>query len=260
MSVSALASLPATRSGMLGWLLRSSRPCTFADRFDTVGRVAATVVVEHDDHAPLVVAEVVERLVGHAAGHRTVADDGDDVAVVGGAGVAGDRHAVGVAEHGGGVAVLDEVVPALLAVGIARHAVRLPQLREHRRATGDDLVHVGLVAGVPQDRVLRRLEHAVQGERQLDRAEVRAEVPGVLGDGFDDEVADLAGQSVDLGVRQAAEVARLGDPLQVHQRTTLSRPSPINLPVTSCELTSMAEYGSRVKNSSALLARVRTAT
>ena len=222
-------------------------------------RIAAPVVVEHDDDAALVVPEVVERLVGHAARHGAVADDGDDVAVVGGSGVAGDRHAVRVAEHGGRVAVLHEVVPALLTVRVARHAVGLPQLGEHRLAAGDDLVDVRLVAGVPEDRILRGLEHSVQGERQFDGAEVRTEVSGVLGHGFDDEVADLAGQRVDLGVRQAAEVARLVDPLQVHQRTTLSRPSPINLPVTSLELTSIAEYGSRVKNSSALLESARTA-
>jgi hypothetical protein len=41
--------------------------------------------------------------------------------------------------------------------------------------------------------------------------------------------------------------------------TTLPRPSPINLPVTSLELTSIAEYGRRVKNSSALFESERTA-
>ncbi len=99
-------------------------------------------------------AEVVERLVRHATGHRPVADDGDDVAVVVDAGVAGDGHAVGVAQDRGGVAVLDEVVAALLAAGVARHAARLAELAELGAAPGEDLVHVRLVAGVPQDRVL----------------------------------------------------------------------------------------------------------
>ena len=167
-------------------------------------------------------AEVVERLVRHAAGHRTIADHGDDVAVVVDAGVAGDGHAVGVAEDRRGVAVLDEVVPALLATRVARHAARLAQLGELCAAPGEDLVHVRLVAGVPEDRVGRRLEHAVQRQRQLDRAEIGSEVSGVLGDRFDDHVADLAGQFVELLVRQTAQVGRIVDLLEQHGTPTLS--------------------------------------
>ena len=108
-----------------------------------------------------------------------VADDGDDVAMRVGAGVAGDGEAVRVRQHGRGVTVLDVVVPALLAVRVARQAARLAQVLEPGLAAGDDLVHVRLVAGVPQDGVGGRLEHAVQGQRQLDRAEVGAEVAAV---------------------------------------------------------------------------------
>ena len=66
---------------------------------------------------------------------------------------------------------------ALLAVRVARQPAGLAQVLEPGLAAGDDLVHVGLVAGVPQDRVGGRVEHAVQRERQLDHAEVAAEVP-----------------------------------------------------------------------------------
>ena len=72
-------------------------------------------------------------------------------------------------------------------------------------------MHVRLVPGVPEDRVGGRFEDAVQGERQLDGAEVGSEVAAVLGDGGDDEVADLAGQLVELGVAQVAEVRGLLD-------------------------------------------------
>ena len=80
------------------------------------------------------------------------------------------------------MAVLDEVVAALLAARVAGQPAGLAQLGEAGLAAGDDLVHVGLVAGVPQDGVGRRLEHPVQGERQLDGAEVGAEVAAGLGD------------------------------------------------------------------------------
>ena len=66
-------------------------------------------------------------------------------------------------------------------------------------------MHVGLVAGVPQQGVARRLEHAVQGERQLDRAEVGTEVAAALGDRGDDEVTDLSGQLGELVLGQVVE-------------------------------------------------------
>ena len=161
-------------------------------------RVRPAVVVEDHDHPPPAVADVVQGLVRHAAGQRPVADHGDDVAMIVGAEVAGDRHPVRVREHGRGVAVLDLVVDRLLAARVAGQPARLAKLLELGLAAGDDLVDVGLVAGVPHDRVGRRVEDPVQGEREFDGTEVRAEVTGIVGHGGDDEVPDLAGQLVEL--------------------------------------------------------------
>ena len=101
------------------------------------------------------VAEVVDRLVGHPAGHRAVTDHGDDVAAVVGAEVAGGGEAVGVRQDRRRVAVLDEVVLGLLAARISRQTSGLTQRLEALLAAGHDLVDVGLVSGVPQDGVTR---------------------------------------------------------------------------------------------------------
>ena len=45
------------------------------------GRVAAAVVVDHDDHRAPCRGDVVQRLPAHAAGQRAVADDRDYVPV-----------------------------------------------------------------------------------------------------------------------------------------------------------------------------------
>ena len=45
---------------------------------------------------------------------------------------------------------------------------------------GEDLVRIGLVADVPDDAVVRRVEDVVQRDRQLDRAEVRRQVAAGL--------------------------------------------------------------------------------
>ena len=141
--------------------------------------VGAAVVVEDDDGPAAGVAEVVEALERHAAGHRAVADHGDDPPVVDALQLERLGQAVGVAEDGRGVAVLDPVVLGLGPARVARQAAGLAQVVELVAPAGDDLVDVGLVAGVPQDDVAGRVEHPVHGERELDHAEVGAEVTAV---------------------------------------------------------------------------------
>src|SRR3984957_16874360 len=70
--------------------------------------VAAAVVVEHDHDALIRVSKVVEGLVGHTAGERSVAYDGYDVALAAVTGefaavLEGDGNPVGVGERGRGV-------------------------------------------------------------------------------------------------------------------------------------------------------------
>jgi hypothetical protein len=91
------------------------------------------------------------------------------------------------------VTVLDEVVRAFFAAEIPRQAARLTELIELVLPSGDDLVDVALMAGVPQDRVGRRFEDAMKRERQLDCAEIGPEMPTGFGDCLDDEVTDLPG-------------------------------------------------------------------
>lgn len=61
-----------------------------------------------------------------------------------------------------------------------------------------------------------RVEHAVQGERELHGTEVRPEVPAGLADRPHDEVADLSGELVELGVGEAPQVGGLVDGIEEH--------------------------------------------
>ena len=177
-------------------------------------RVGAAVVVDDDDELALLGdRDVVERLPGHPAGQRAVADDGNDVTVL-----AADRvglgEAVGVGQGGGGVGVLDDVVLGLRLARVAADAALLTELLEARHPAGQQLVHIGLVAGVEDDAVARRVEDPVDRHRQLDHAEVRSDVATGPRAGPHEEVADLGGQLVELGSRQAPQVARGRDLLQ----------------------------------------------
>ncbi len=190
---------------------RRERVGEAADR----GRVGPAVVVD-DDHQLAVAGDgdVVQRLPGHAAGEGAVADDGHDVAVLATDGV-GLGQPVGVAEGGGGVGVLDDVVVGLGLARVAAQAALLAEPVELGPAAGQELVDVGLVAGVEDHPVTRGVEDPVDGQGELDDAEVGAEVSAGAGAGRDEEVADLAGQQVELVVGEVAQVPRGRDRLEV---------------------------------------------
>src|SRR5439155_26360620 len=114
----------------------------------------------------------------------------------------------GVGQAGGRVRVIDDDVVTFALVRVAGQAAAAAQQVEAVLPAGDDLVDVRLVAGVEQDPVLGRVEDAVQGEGQLDDAQVGAEVAAGAGDLPDQEVADLRGQHGQLVRRQPAEVLR----------------------------------------------------
>ena len=92
---------------------------------------------------------------------------------------------------------LDDVVLGLRALGVAGQPALLAEPAEVL-PPGQQLVHVGLVAGVEDDRVARRVEDPVDRDRQLDDAEVRAEVTAGLRDFGDQEVRISAGELIEL--------------------------------------------------------------
>ena len=137
------------------------------DRADVAGD-RHPVVVEDDQQVATRLPGVVQRLVGEAAGHRAVAQDGDDAVALPGE-IAGGRHA----ERGGdarsrrarrrrrrtGSRPLEEAGdPAVLPDG--------PELVA---PPGQHLVHVGLVAGVPHDPIARAGRGWSRGRRSARR-------------------------------------------------------------------------------------------
>ena len=71
----------------------------------------------------------------------------------------------------------ERVVFALGALGEAGQAAALAQRADAVAPAGQDLVRIGLVADVPDQPVVRRVEHVVQRHRQFDHAEAGAEMP-----------------------------------------------------------------------------------
>ena len=163
------------------------------------------VVVEDDDQALGVVGDVVERLVGDAAGESRIAAKGDH-ALGATAQVARRRHAQRRGERGAGVARAEGVVLALGAEHEAVEAAGLADGMEAVAPAGEQLVHVGLVADVEDEGIGRRIEDAMQRDGQLDHAQIRPEVAAGLGQHGDQFVADFLGQRGQLVHRQLFNV------------------------------------------------------
>ena len=85
--------------------------------------------------------------------------------------VAGGRQALADRQAGPRVAAVEDVVLRLAAPREAADAADLAERPEPLEPAGQELVRVGLVAGVPDDPVAGRFEQPVQGDRQLDDAE-----------------------------------------------------------------------------------------
>ena len=96
---------------------------------------------------------------------------------------------------------------------------------------GEDLVRVGLVAHVPDQPVVRRVEHVVQRDREFHRAEIGRQVAAGLAHRLDDEGAQLVGQLRQLAPFQGAQLGRAVDRFSA-ARTLSDRNSC--LPCGSC--------------------------
>ena len=195
--IRALALLPGVRELDLAQVLRE-RADGRADRH--------LVVVDDDEHLGLALADVVERLERQAAHQSRVADDDrDPLQAV--AQVARLGQTLGDGQAGSGVTAIEHVVRRLRASREAADAIDLAQRPEPLQASGQELVRVRLMSGVPDDLVARRFEEPVQGDGQLDDTQRRAEVAAGRGDGPDDRVADLGRE---LGQLRFVEPAQVG--------------------------------------------------
>ena len=166
------------------------------DGTDVGGDGHPIVVQDHDQIAPGV-PRVVHRLVGEAAGQRAVADDGNHLEILA-LQVPGGRHPQRGRQARPSVAGAELIVRALAAAQEAAQAAPLAQCRELGVAAGEDLPRIALMAHVPDDAVVRRVEDVQQRDRQLDDAEARPDVTPGLGDHVDQALPHLGGEGGEL--------------------------------------------------------------
>ena len=109
------------------------------------------------------------------------------------------------------------VVGALRPLGEAVEAAGLTYGADAIAPPGDDLVRIGLVAHVPDQAVVGRAEHVVEGDRQLDHAEACAEMAARRRDRVDRFGAQLRGDFPELLDREAAQIRGVTHAVQIRR-------------------------------------------
>ena len=102
----------------------------------------------------------------------------------------------------------EAVVFAFRALGEARQAAALTQRPDAVAPAGQDLVRIGLMADVPDQPVVRRVEHVVQRDGQLDDAEAGAEMPAGYRHRADRLAAQFVGNLAQVDFVDAAQIGR----------------------------------------------------
>ena len=169
------------------------------------------VVVEDDDQPVLVGAGIVHGLIGHARAHRAVADHRDHI-VVAALEVARHRHADAGRDRGRGMGRAERIIFAFAALGETGKPAALAQGAHARAAAGEDLVGIGLVADVPDDAVVGRLEHVMQRRGQLDHAQPGAEMTAGHRNDVDQVGAQFVGELAQLATCPACAGLRADRP------------------------------------------------
>ena len=152
------------------------------------------VVVVQDDDQPLAhCARIVHRLIGHAGAHRAVADDANHVVLLARE-IARHGKAQARGNRGRGMGRAERVVGTFGALGETGKPAALAQRPHPRAPPGQNLVRIGLMADIPDQLVARRVEDAVQCDRQFDHAKPRAQMAARHRNHIDGLVAQFVGQ------------------------------------------------------------------
>ena len=102
----------------------------------------------------------------------------------------------------------ERIVFALGAFGEAGQPAALAQRADAVAPAGQNLVRIGLMADVPDQPVVRRVEDVMQRNRKLDDAQARAEMPARDRDGIDRLLTQFVGDLAQLARFEAAQVTR----------------------------------------------------
>ena len=150
------------------------------------------IVIE--DHNQVLVQSpgMVHSFKGNAACHGAVTDHRQHL-VLAAIQVTPYRKTGGCRDGGGGMPHIKGIVGRFGTFGKSADPVQCPQGCKTVAAPGQDLVGIGLMPHIPDDLVLRGVEHTMQGDRQLHHTKRRGDVAAIPCTCFYDNLTQLCG-------------------------------------------------------------------
>ena len=171
------------------------------------------VVVQNHQQIDFGDTRIVQGLKGHTGRHRTVSNDRHRTAILS---LDASRlsHAQSGRDAGRRVRCAKGVKFAFIALGKTTQSTQLPERGHAVFATRQDLVRIGLVPHIPNQSVLWGVKDVVKGQRELNRSQIRAQMPACLGHTLEQKSPQLRGQRFELCATQSPHILRSIDRTQ----------------------------------------------
>ena len=125
-----------------------------------IARDGHLVVVQHHQKIFIHMGGMINRLKGHTGGHGAIAHHRHGAALLAQL-LRGHSHAQSSTDRGTGVAHTKGVVLTLRALGKTRQAIFLTDAKHLLTTAGEYLMGIGLVAHVPDQAIIGRVENIV---------------------------------------------------------------------------------------------------
>ena len=168
------------------------------------------IVVQYDDQARIRCTCIVHALESHAGTHRAVADHRYDVSLLAGE-ITPHRHAKTGRNRGRGMTGTERVELGFASFCEAGKPVLLAKRLDLFPAAGKDLVRIGLMADIPDQPVMRGLEHVMKRHGKLDDPEPGTEMAARFRYGANRRVAEFGGETLQLAFGKAAQIVHILD-------------------------------------------------
>ena len=152
------------------------------------------IVIENDYHRFAADCRIIQCLIGHATGHRTIANHRDNM-VSFALKRSGSRHAQRNGNRAGCMSCHKGVCRAFCGLGEAGNSAKLTQAGKFIPTAGKDLMNIGLMTDIQNQPIFHGIVYSFDSHRQLYHTQVGCQMSScfrnVINEKFPDFLAQL---------------------------------------------------------------------
>ena len=171
------------------------------------------IIIENDDHRLPADGSIVHALIGHSAGHGTIANERHHI-IVFPQHRPGPGHTQGNGYGAGSMTGHKGIGIAFTGLGEAGDPAVLAQMGKILPAARQDFMHIGLVSHIENKTIPAGIKHGFNGDAQLYRAQISGKMSAGLGYAGNEKLPNLMTQLNFFFVTQSQQVLVTVDLLQ----------------------------------------------